>query len=96
MCDQCGDEDELDEETTVAQLSPGGNWPYSMTSRMNWTDYAIVVTDTAGMLGQALTAAARTWGSILRAHSNSIAEKQDRQRFQADADELIEQLSHNA
>lgn len=91
MCDECDTEPCVCGDAEI--LSPGANWPFTGKSRMNWTDPVIVLTTSVGYFGQAISQIANLAGSMLRAHSNTIFEKQDRARFKVEADDLIKQLS---
>lgn len=75
MCDEC---------------RHGRNWPGSATSRANWTDPLILVTTAVELFGEAITGIGQLAGSMLKAHSNDIAVRQE---FKAGIGAQIEALT---
>lgn len=68
----------------------GLNWPSTASARLNWTDPFILVTTLGEVLGSSIEGLSHLAGSMLKAHSNTIAQ---RQRFKAEAGMFIESLT---
>lgn len=90
MCEQC---EWGDDENENPDPSPGLNWPTIGTSKLNWTDPAIVVASAVEMTGNMVMQLGALTSNLLRAHSNTIAVKQRDRKFKRDANTMIEALS---
>lgn len=81
----------MDDDFEAEGHDHGVNWPNAAVSRLNWTDPLIIVTTGVELVGECIQGIAQLAGSMLKAHSNVIGE---RQKFKADAGAFIESLTN--
>jgi hypothetical protein len=81
----------VDEEYEAEGHAHGVNWPNAAVSKLNWTDPLILVTTTVELIGECIQGVGQLAGSMLKAHSNVIGE---RQKFKAEAGAFIESLTN--